>query len=199
MPRFDCHLCFKASLAPSVERRRCNVQPVSFDVLCPLRRAQWNVAVVSELAGPHEMVLEAVRTSTNSIVDFRWLSITPGACHALGFTHDDALRSSLLRLIEEQATGQTLFAAYQRTFLTGMQLTTEVCGARGPCMHQATKTIAGVRVLVTDLSAVDCLLTGQRLVYALERSIPEQERTRCRCLRRPARSSSLPTEWLSGV
>ncbi len=129
-----------------------------------LRRAEANldeerdlVRVAQELSPDAFTILQAVRNSAGTIVDFRWTYVNPAAAAILKHDRAELVGKQLLAVLPGNKHNSDLFARYVTVVETGqphsLELLYEGEGIQGWFRNTAVKLGDGVAVAFADITA----------------------------------------------
>jgi hypothetical protein len=133
-----------------------------------LRRARWELSVLAELADPGEMQLSAVFDDAGQVVDFEWRRLSPVVTLALGCAGANLVGHRLLVFFEGSPLGEMLFDTYRLVLHSRTARIARVVSQDGACIHQVSESTLGVRVRVTNTTAVERVISAQHALHALE-------------------------------
>jgi hypothetical protein len=134
-----------------------------------LRRAQWHLGLLEELAQPGHMALAAVwGDGGGEVIDFTWQAASPTATLALGCAGEDLVGRRLKPVLVAHAMDAKVFATYRAVFLEQRAQTLGVDGQDGLTVHAVSPVPGGLNVEVTCAAALERVLAAQQAVRALE-------------------------------
>lgn len=155
-------------------------------LLGPMRRAQWNVAVLSELAEPGRMVLIPVVEREGRVVDFTWQWASPTVTLLLGCTGEDLSGRTLTQVLGASPLRNALFETCHRAFLDRSTQTAAVNGSDWQGRLDAHASAGGLTAVLTSSSAIDRFVAAQGVLRELE------QLSGSTCARGAHRSETLP-------
>ncbi|MFT5934405.1 MAG: hypothetical protein ACI9M6_001455 [Hydrogenophaga sp.] len=137
--------------------------------MTPLRRAQWRLGLLEELAQPGHMALAAVwGDGGDEVIDFTWQAASPTATLALGCAGEDLVGRRLKPVLVACAMDAKVFATYRAVFLEQRAQTLGVDGQDGLTVHAVSPLPGGLSVEVTLPAALERVLAAQQAVRALK-------------------------------
>ncbi len=134
--------------------------------LGPLRRARWNVAVLTELAEPGFMELLPILAEDDSVIDFECKRASPTAALMLGRAGEDLTGRSLRNFVEG-SLGERLFEACKSAFVSGRSEVAKVQVGELSVLHRVHATHDGVSIHMTCLSAMERMAVAQQVLLLL--------------------------------
>ena len=129
------------------------------------RRAQWRLAVLTELAEPAFMQLASIRDARLNIIDFEWSSATALVAVMLDRAGVDLAGKRLRDVLLAHPEGAAVFEAYRQvaTDWSGLTVVTARLDTDAdlPVIHTVAACRAGLLVSLTNPSAIRRLEAAQ--------------------------------------
>lgn len=142
------------------------------------RRAQWQLAVLTERAEPAFMQLASIRDARLNIVDFEWSSATAVVAAMLDRADVDLVGKRLRDVLLDHPEGQAVFEVYRQvaTDWSGLTVMTARLDAEADLLviHTVAACRAGLLVSLTNPSAIRRLEAAQ--VALREQALDDFER-----------------------
>ena len=135
------------------------------------QRANWDLAVLTELSAASAMDLTAVHDTDGNLIDFEWRFAEPLATLTLGHPGADLCGVRLTQLPEQPALAAVLFSTYRNVWQCGQAQIVDVKCDNWSGAHLVRRSAAGVSVVVTSAAAVDRLIAAQNWLLTTEPAI----------------------------
>ncbi|MDP1533569.1 MAG: hypothetical protein Q8L92_08310, partial [Rubrivivax sp.] len=119
-----------------------------------MRRAQWNVAVLAELATPGRLVLIPVVGRLGRVSDFMWQGASPTVTLLLGCAGVDLTGRTLTQILGACHLRDVLFQTCHQAFLSRSPQTAAVNGDDWQGRIDARPSSAGLTAAMTSSSAI---------------------------------------------
>lgn len=133
-----------------------------------LRHARWQLAVLAELAEPGEMQLSAVFNAAGQIVDFEWRRLSPAVTRAVGCPGANLVGQSMLQYFDESHPAYELLDIYRAAWKSGASRVARIILDDCVYLHQAARSMLGVAVRVTNITAFERVIAAQHMLRVLE-------------------------------
>ena len=137
------------------------------------QRANWDLAVLTELSAASAMDLTAVHDTDGNLIDFEWRFADPLATLTLGHPGADLCGVRLTQLPEQPALATVLFSTYREVWLSGQAQIVDVKCDNWSGAHLVRRSATGVAVVVTSAVAVDRLMAAQDRLLAMESGVTQ--------------------------
>ena len=137
------------------------------------QRANWDLAVLTEMSAASAMDLAAVHDTDGNLIDFEWHSADPLATLTLGHAGADLCGFRLTQLPEQPALAAVLFATYRDVWQSGQTQIVDVKCDNWSGAHLVRRSATGVAVVVTSAVAVDRLMAAQDRLLAMESGVTQ--------------------------
>ena len=131
------------------------------------QRANWDLAVLTELSAASAMDLTAVHDSDGNLIDFEWRFADPLATLTLGHPGADLCGVRLTQLPEQPALATVLFSTYRDVWQSGQAQIVDVKCDNWSGAHLVRRSATGVSVVVTSVAAVDRFTAAQNRLLAM--------------------------------
>lgn len=142
------------------------------------RRAQWQLAVLTERAEPAFMQLASIRDARLNIVDFEWSSATAVVAAMLDRADVDLVGKRLRDVLLDHPEGQAVFEVYRQVATDWSSLTVMTARLDAEAdllvIHTVAACRAGLLVSLTNPSAIRRLEAAQ--VALREQALDDFER-----------------------
>lgn len=126
-----------------------------------LRRAQWHLGLLEELAQPGHMALAPVLDDGGEVIDFTWRQVSPTSTLALGCAGEDLVGCKLKQVLGKCAIDASVFDSYRAVFLQQRAQILRVDGKDGVTVHCVLPLPAGLTIEVPCVAAMDRMLAAQ--------------------------------------
>ena len=136
-------------------------------LLSARRRANWDLAVLTELSAASAMELAAVQDTDGKLIDFEWRFADPLATLTLGHPGADLCGVRLTQLPEQPALATVLFSTYRNVWQCGQAQIVDVKCDNWSGAHLVRRSATGVAVVVTSAVAEDRLTVAQNTLLAM--------------------------------
>lgn len=150
--------------------RGAAIAPRGRGLLSSIRLAQWNVAVLAELAEPGRMVLVPVVEPEGRVGDFMWQCASPTVSLLLGCAGEDLAGRTLTQVLGACHLREVLFQTCHQAFLSRSPQTAAVNGNNWQGRIDAQPSSAGMTVAMTSSSAIARVMAAQHALGELEQS-----------------------------
>lgn len=131
------------------------------------QRANWDLAVLTELSAASAMDLTAVHDTDGNLIDFEWRFADPLATLTLGHPGADLCGFRLTQLPEQPALATVLFSTYRSVWQSGQAQIVDVKCDDWSGAHLVRRSATGVSVVVTSVAAVDRFTAAQNRLLAM--------------------------------